>query len=56
MASERKSLLEKSAVVEGKVVSLRIVWFFLRFARVEARAASRFGGGMFLSMAILFAL
>lgn len=56
MARDRKSLLEKSAVVEGKVVSLRIVWFFFRFARVADKVASRLGGVLFLPMAILFVL
>lgn len=41
LASERKSLEEKSADEGGKVVSLRRVDCVVRFARVEVRVLSR---------------
>lgn len=53
---ERKSLLEKSAEVEGKVVRWRIVWLWRRLWRALERDFSRWviAGGMGLLSGIFF--
>lgn len=56
MERERKSLLEKSAEVEGKVVRWRIVWLWRRLWRALERDFSRWviAGGMGLLSGIFF--